>query len=300
MDFTDPKVSRHYDRLACGALGRGGRKVKSATARALELGVPAVYPAVWLARDPAAQKIQAIAMSGKGKKQYYYSPEHETARASKRKRAVPGRTPDETRDKKLRGWQKARTMAFMLDIVAETGIRVGNKKYLDKHGSRGLTTLAPANVSFPSGSVAVLTFPGKHGVVNTATVRNRASVAFLRKAAALGQEYLMVYETARPGTFVRVNAQDFNTYVRERRGRTAKDFRTATANAEFDAVLRARGAPGSEAEARRNVTDAVRAAAAKLNNDPGVSRKSYILPGAGERYLASPKRYLAQLNRRKG
>src|SRR5690606_650191 len=77
----------------------------------------------------------------------------------------------------------------------------------------------------------------------------------------------------------RIDSTDVNEYLREASGGpfTAKDFRTWFATIEAMSRLRSRPAR-TKREAKRNLTEAVTAIAARLGNTPTVCRKCYIHP----------------------
>jgi DNA topoisomerase-1 len=84
-----------------------------------------------------------------------------------------------------------------------------------------------------------------------------------------------------------VDSADVNEYLREIAGQefTAKDFRTWAGSLLTCAALRQFAASGSEAEAKRNVVQAIKQVAARLGNTPSVCRKCYVHPAVLECYM---------------
>lgn len=85
-----------------------------------------------------------------------------------------------------------------------------------------------------------------------------------------------------------ITSEDVNDYLREITGDdfTAKDFRTWAGTVLCARALSQLDAFASEAEARRNVSQAVRVVARQLGNTPAVCRASYIHPAVIDSYLS--------------
>jgi DNA topoisomerase-1 len=99
-------------------------------------------------------------------------------------------------------------------------------------------------------------------------------MAVLRKVPG---RRLFQYQTE-AGEVRRVTAQDVNTFLREIAGVhiSLKDFRTLLASVSVLDAL-AREAPAESKRARRRqVLDAIRAAADDLSNTPAICAKSYV------------------------
>jgi DNA topoisomerase-1 len=84
-----------------------------------------------------------------------------------------------------------------------------------------------------------------------------------------------------------IDSEDVNAYLREATGEdyTAKDFRTwagtllaALALAEFEKF-------DSQAQAKKNLVQAIESVSARLGNTPAICRKCYIHPAVMESYL---------------
>lgn len=254
------------------------------------LGIPLVYTSLWLSRSPDS-KIQAIALDKLGRKQYYYSKEWESQRENDKEsrlrefmEVVPIIKTQSTRDKCRKGWPRRKTMAYMLDIVRETNIRVGNKKYLDKYNSYGLTTLKKEHFDGKS-----LSFRGKHGVEQHISITNKYVLNFLNTMAELPEDWLMKYESN--GKYYRVSAQDLNNYLHSIVPNfTVKDYRTWGANITFLEYLSNLPLPQSQTETKRNISLALQRAADKLGNNKATSKKSYIMESLIDLYKKDPSR----------
>jgi DNA topoisomerase-1 len=84
-----------------------------------------------------------------------------------------------------------------------------------------------------------------------------------------------------------IESADVNDYLRQISGQefSAKDFRTWAGTVIAARALWPLGPAQSPAAARKNVTAAVREAAARLGNTPTICRKCYVHPGIVESYL---------------
>jgi DNA topoisomerase-1 len=157
------------------------------------------------------------------------------------------------------------------------------------HGTRGAATLLKSNVSI-YGQAINLKFRSKGGKIVTkefAAARLARVIALLRR---LPGRRLFQYQ-AEDGTVRRVNARDVNAFLREIAGTkiSLKDFRTLLASASvLDALARIKPAasahqprlsheePEAENLRRKQVLEAVSAAAEDLANTPTICRKSYV------------------------
>jgi DNA topoisomerase I len=84
-----------------------------------------------------------------------------------------------------------------------------------------------------------------------------------------------------------LDSADVNAYLREISGDdvTAKDFRTWAGTVQATRELSAIGAAASGRAAKRNITQAVKAVAARLGNTPAVCRRCYIHPAIVQAYI---------------
>jgi DNA topoisomerase I len=197
MSFTDvnPKIE-YID----GVYTYKNKKLQSESVKRIEnLKIPKVYKTIWLSNDVSSD-IQAIALDSKGKKQYYYSPswiDKRSCEKFKRMYAFLGYLPllheHIARDIKDPWYSKKRVIAFMIMIVEQTSIRIGNKKYSDKNDSFGLTTLKKEHVVL-KGSNVYLSFQGKHQVPQKLFIKNVKIANFLRKMCELPGEWIMKYK----------------------------------------------------------------------------------------------------------
>jgi DNA topoisomerase-1 len=167
-------------------------------------------------------------------------------------------------------------LAAVIELIARTAIRPGSESYARLNGTRGAATLLKSNVSIEDDCV-VLTFKAKGGKA----VRKECDAAKLVRAIgvlrALPGKRMFQYRDM-SGTVRAVKTTQVNAFLRDIAGIriTLKDFRTLMASAVALESL-SRITPAKSARGRkRQVLEAVRAAADQLSNTPAICRKSYV------------------------
>ena len=173
-------------------------------------------------------------------------------------------------------------MAFRL--LDQAAPRIGSERYLNAHGSRGLTTLQRRDASVEA-SVVTLSFPGKSGKRQYLEVDDgdlAAAVEIL--AAGRPRSALLSWERGRRR--VALTPSEVNAYVRALTGGrfTAKDFRTLRGTILAAEALARIGTVDTATDRKRAENLAVRATAEALGNTPSVARGSYIDPRVFARY----------------
>jgi DNA topoisomerase-1 len=193
----------------------------------------------------------------------------------------------------------------VIELIARTAIRPGNESYARLNGTRGATTLLKSNVTLEDDSL-VLTFKAKGGKA----VRKECDAAKLVRAIGIlrtvpGKRMFQYRDNF--GTVRAVSTTTVNAFLREIAGIkiSLKDFRTLMASAVALESL-SRITPAASARGRRKqVLEAVRAAADELSNTPAICRKSYVHDtivtafedGILERFAATMKGYRTQAKR---
>jgi len=250
--------------------------------RLARLAVPPAYEDVLYAEDPAAH-LQAIGRDAAGRLQYRYHPDWEKVRETRKaarlarladvlpriRRSVAQHlsAPEPTRESALAG---------VIELVACSAIRPGSESYARLHGTRGATTLLKSNVTL-DGTLIRLTFTAKGGkkvVKEVVSPRLFKALELLRQVPG---RRLFQYRSEN-GSVRPVKAQEVNAFLRQIAGVniSLKDFRTLMASASvLEALARATPAK-SERQRRKQVLEAVRAAAENLHNTPAICRRSYV------------------------
>ncbi len=246
------------------------------------LAVPPAYDDVRFSPDERTH-LQAAGRDGAGRLQYRYHPEWRKIReAAKAKRlaALASVMPKIRRaiTQHLGGEAPTRefALAAAIELVGASAIRPGSEEYARQHGTRGALTLLKSNVRV-TGEEISLVFRGKGGKAICKRFRSARVAAAIPVLRTLHGPRLFQYRTE-SGEIRRATAKDVNTFLRDIAGTNVslKDFRTLSASA---AVLEnlARTVPASsERKRRKQVLEAVKAAAEDLANTPAVCRKSYV------------------------
>jgi DNA topoisomerase-1 len=160
--------------------------------------------------------------------------------------------------------------------VARSAIRPGSEAYLRAHGTRGAATLLKSNVSIKRDTI-ILAFRGKGGLSVQRKIRSRRLAAAMGTLLQLPGKRLFQYRDA-AGKLRGVRRHDVNEFLYATAGVriSLKDFRTLLASTSVLETLAHIPPAKSERIRRRQMLDAVRAAADDLANTPTVCRRSYV------------------------
>jgi DNA topoisomerase I len=275
------------------------------------MAVPPAYREVRYAVDPASH-LQAVGIDAAGRLQYRYHADWEKVREHRKAHRLAklvGALPKIRRNvgKHLNGDAPSRefALAAVIELIARTAIRPGSESYARLNGTRGAATLLKSNVTLEDDSV-VLTFKAKGGKA----VRKECNAAKLVRAIgvlrAVPGKRMFQYRDAQ-GVVRAVSTVQVNAFLREIAGIkiSLKDFRTLMASAVALESL-SRVTPAASARGRkRQVLEAVRAAAGELANTPAICRRSYVHDtivtafedGILERFAATMKGQRSQTKR---
>ena len=246
------------------------------------MAVPPAYREVRYAPDPNSH-LQAVGRDAAGRLQYRYHADWEKVREHRKAHRLAklvAALPKIRRNVSLHlaGEEPTREFALsaVIELIARTAIRPGNESYARLNGTRGATTLLKSNVTLEDDSI-VLTFKAKGGKA----VKKECNAAKLVRAIGILQSLpgrrMFQYRDA-SGIVRTVSTTTVNGFLREIAGIkiSLKDFRTLMASAVVLESL-SRISPAKSARGRkRQVLDAIRAAADRLSNTPAICRKSYV------------------------
>jgi DNA topoisomerase I len=270
---------------------RGERIVDEATlTRIRRLTIPPAWREVWISPLKTGH-LQATGRDAKGRKQYRYHPEWGKIRNQTKfdrmlafARALPHIRSQVDEHLSLRGLRREKVLATAVRLLEKTLIRVGNEEYVRTNGSFGLTTLRRRHARV-SGEKVDFRFRGKGGQKFEISIRDRRLARVVGRCRELPGQELFRY-TDDDGQTQKIDSEDVNEYLYSLTGQefTAKDFRTWAGTVAAAVALREYGRPSSLTGARRNVSEAVRKAAALLGNTITVCRKFYVHPGILEAY----------------
>jgi DNA topoisomerase I len=276
-----------------------------------KMAVPPAYAEVRYSPDPSSH-LQAVGRDAAGRLQYRYHADWEKIREHRKAHRLArlvGALPKIRRHVSMHLAGEAPTREFALsaviELIARTAIRPGNESYARLNGTRGATTLLKSNVALED-DCFVLSFKAKGGKA----VRKECDAAKLVRAIPILRELpgkrLFQYRDA-SGIVRTVSTTTVNTFLREIAGIkiSLKDFRTLMASAVVLESLSRVSPATSERGRKRQVLEAIRAAADQLSNTPAICRKSYVhdtivtafQDGILERFAATMKGYRTQKKR---
>ncbi len=258
--------------------------------RVVALVIPPAWQDVWICAN-ANGHIQATGVDDAGRLQYLYHPRWSAgrdkgkyARALQLAESLPRARARVTTSLRREDLDRERVLAAAFRLLDQAAPRVGSERYLERHGSRGLTTLKRRDASV-EGSVTSLRFPGKSGKRQQFEVDDDdLAVAIGLMAAGRPASPLLAYVRGRRR--VALTPREVNAYVRAMTGGafTAKDFRTLRGTIFAADALAGLGIAATKSDRKRAELMAVRATAEALGNTPAVARSSYIDPRVFDAY----------------
>ncbi|WP_019139784.1 DNA topoisomerase IB [Noviherbaspirillum massiliense] len=260
-------------------------------ARIKSLAIPPAWTDVWVCPWENGH-LQATGRDAKRRKQYRYHPRWRNVRdESKYERMISfGKALPEIRRQvdaalKLPGLPREKVLATIVQLLEATMIRIGNQEYARTNRSFGLTTLRDRHVRI-DGSEVLFRFRGKSGVQHEIKVDDPRLARIIRKSRDLPGQELFQY-VDEDGEQRTVDSADVNDYLRSITGEdyTAKDFRTWAGTMLAALALQEFQKFDSEAQAKKNIVQAIESVAQKLGNTPTICRKCYVHPAVIEAYL---------------
>lgn len=259
--------------------------------RIQSIGIPPAYTDVWI--SPFANgHIQATGRDAKGRKQYRYHTKWRDTRDENKfdhilrfAALLPEIRKQVAIHLKQPGLSREKVLACVVSLMEKTLIRIGNAEYARANNSYGLTTLRRKHIDV-TGSTIRFSFTGKSGKEWDLSVNDRRIAGIVSKCADIPGYELFKY-LDESGQKKDVTSGDVNAYLKEitQQDITAKDFRTwsgtvlaALALSEFEKY-------DSEAQAKRNVVQAIDHVAKQLGNTRAICRKCYIHPQVLDSYM---------------
>lgn len=284
-----PGVDLGYRRLRSGSGFRyvdadGAALPAEERERVVALVIPPAWQDVWISAAPNGH-IQATGVDEAGRVQYMYHPgwtagrdKGKFARALQLAESLPRARARVTTSLRRDELDRERVLAAAFRLLDQAAPRVGSERYLERHGSRGLTTLKRRDAAI-EGAVTSLRFPGKSGKKQRLEIDDEdLAIAIALMAAGRPASPLLAYQRSRRR--VPLTPREVNAYVRAMTGGTftAKDFRTLRGTILAADALARIGAVDTKTDRKRAEVLAVRATAEALGNTPAVARGSYIDP----------------------
>ncbi|TDN90884.1 DNA topoisomerase IB [Microbacterium sp. BK668] len=252
--------------------------------RISELVIPPAWEDVWISTNPFGH-IQAVGTDDAGRRQYLYHPrwrerrdKGKYARALELAQALPSARRRVTTALRTEGLTREKVLAVSFRLLDEGAPRIGSARYLERHGSRGLTTLLRRDASVEA-SVVTLSFPAKSGQRAYIEIDDGELAPAIDELRVGKQSaHLLWYRRGRRR--LTLTPSEVNTHIRTLTGErfTAKDFRTLRGTILAADALARIGTVDTERDRKRAELLAVRATAEALGNTPSVARSSYIDP----------------------
>ena len=303
--ITDDSLSYYRKRYGKGFqfYDEEDRKVveKSLLKRFRSLVIPPMWSDVQICKWEDGH-IQAIGRDTKGKKQYIYHSEWERQRQEEKFEKIIdfGKNLGLMRKHALQdigqqSWSKEKIVALLVLILDETGIRIGNKHYVQKNNTYGLTTLRRRHMTVEDG-LLTFEFKGKSSKMREVTIEDEKLLQLIRKSAELPGYELFRFKDSN-GKFIPIDSDDVNQYIKSIMGEEfySKDFRTWVATRMAVELYPSAFKLKEEQPRRSFVNILLRMVADELGNTPTVCRSYYVHPrimqGIEQQNLPSYKTY---------
>ena len=255
------------------------------------LAIPPVWTDVWICPVPNGH-LQATGRDARGRKQHRYHPkwrevrdETKYARMMAFAKVLPKIRAQVARHLNLPGLPRNKVLATVVKLLEVSLIRVGNEEYANNNNSYGLTTMLDRHATV-NGSTVQFRFKGKSGKSHTIDVEHSRLARIVKHCQDLpGQDLFQYLGENQKRTDVK--SEDVNAYLREIVGGdyTAKDFRTWSGTVLAAIALSEARKCDTQAQAKKNITQAIERVAEKLGNTPTICRKCYVHPAVIDSYL---------------
>lgn len=267
-----------------------GRRIKQARVlkRLRRLAIPPMWTGVTICRT-GHSKVQATGRDLKGRKQYIYHKDWSARRSREKFRrlrqfgeALPAIREHAMKQLKTKGWPRKKVLALMVMVLDETGIRIGNRQYLDRNATYGLSTLRRRHLDHEDDAL-VFHYKGKSSKHREVRIEDKTLTKYIRNAAEQPGYEIFRYRT--PDGWESVDSDEINAYIHTYLGEafSSKYFRTWVANR----LLVERHAEGvalkKENPRRSKEKILVRLVANELGNTPTVCKSHYLHPGVLKR-----------------
>lgn len=251
------------------------------------LKIPPAYNNVELSSNKH-NKIQAIGIDSKNRKQYIYNNDFITnqkkikfgdlvyfGKKIKRIRKDMNFNIDSCIKKEASPYDFNTIISVILFIIDRCNFRVGCNKYKDLYNTYGVTTLNSNHFKFNKNSVDI-EFIGKKGIINKDKIKNKKICSILDILAKNDNEYIFRYKDQK-GDMYRVTEKHINKYLKKyHKAISVKMFRTWGSNYMLLRELLRFDIPRCTNEAKRNINTAIKKIAFNMHHTPNVSKKSYI------------------------
>ena len=229
--------------------------------------------------------IQAIGRDLKGRKQYIYHSEWERQRQQEKFKkmydfgqALPAMRLQTQADINIKEWRKAKVLALLINILDETGIRIGNSQYAHRNETYGLTTLRRKHLEVLDDKI-LFDYKGKSNKHREVVIEDDQLIKLIKASAELPGYELFRYKVG-SSKYESIDSDDVNAYIRSVMGEqfSSKDFRTWVAS-RYAVELYPQAIAQKESAPRKKFSNIlIRLVADELGNTPTVCKSYYIHP----------------------
>jgi len=257
---------------------------KKVLRRLRKLVIPPMWTDVLICRFDDGH-IQAIGRDLKGRKQYIYHSVYEKLKQEEKFRKMldfaeylPKIRKRAYKDLKIKVWGKNKLLALIILILDEYGIRIGNKQYLNRNETYGLTTLRRKHLSIEDDEL-IFNFKGKSNKEREVHIDDEELIPFIKKSADLPGYEIFRYRD-QEGSFQDIDSDDVNEYITNYMGEdfSSKDFRT-WAGSRLAVEFYPQALENQKKGSRKKFSNiVVKMVAEELGNTPTVCRSYYVHP----------------------
>jgi DNA topoisomerase I len=215
-------------------IDKKGETIKSSILikRIKELAIPPMWSDVRICSLENGH-LQAHGRDSKGRKQYIYHPgwaliqqQEKFAKMIDFGKNLPKIRRKVYQDFYQKGWPKSKILALMVIILDETGIRIGNKSYLQENGTYGLSTLRRKHLIIEENEL-IFNYKGKSNQLRQVSIDDEELISHIKKVADLPGYEIFRYQDDTYKTHT-LDAHDVNLYLCDISNNkfSSKDFRT--------------------------------------------------------------------------
>jgi DNA topoisomerase-1 len=182
---------------------------------------------------------------------------------------------------------KERDAAAIINIIASTGLRPGDKQHFKSTGNRGVATLAVENIKITGNKVS-FNFTGKSHKENNAQITNKVLADYLKERISDKQPKDFVFEADRADTIVtfRLKLGFKNLKLKDMRTYVATDLARQIL---FEDKSSPPPLPEEKSKIKKMIqsklTNCFEIVSQRLNNTPTMAKNSYIHPMVIDAYL---------------
>lgn len=299
---------------------KNGKKIinENTLERIKHLVIPPAWEGVKIA-DNRNSKIQCIGFDSKGRKQYKYHNNYIKKQMKKKYNhtlLLFGENIEKIRYDiaallRKRVWNLDKVVAFIIYIIDNSNIRIGNEKYKEDNSSYGITTLEKKHINIKTTSI-YFNFVGKKGVDANYRLTNSRIIPLFHSIynefkPDENESFFKYYGTN--NKIYSVSSKQVNDFLKKYGNISAKTFRTWTANRNIlkyiEELLDEKTKNKininnmSEKQLAILINNGVDKVAKDLNNTRAICKKSYISGDIIEEIRDNPGIFLHNIKKLK-